>query len=60
MYTSLHQVKITENLKSWIFYSEEERVAIACEHEADVTVSCPHGYVISVYEAFYGRDDLTT
>ncbi|XP_076814782.1 L-rhamnose-binding lectin CSL3-like [Clavelina lepadiformis] len=39
---------------------EEERVAIACEHEADVTVSCPHGYVISVYEAFYGRDDLTT
>ncbi|XP_076813865.1 L-rhamnose-binding lectin CSL3-like [Clavelina lepadiformis] len=37
-----------------------ERVAIACEHEADVTVSCPRGTVIRVFQAFYGRDDLTT
>ncbi|CAK8695362.1 unnamed protein product [Clavelina lepadiformis] len=39
---------------------EQERVAIACEHENDVTVTCPDGYAMFVYDGFYGRDDLTT
>ncbi|XP_076812854.1 L-rhamnose-binding lectin CSL3-like isoform X1 [Clavelina lepadiformis] len=40
--------------------TEKERLAVACEHEKDLTVTCPDGYVIIVHYAFYGRDDLTT